>query len=72
MKNDWRGVFPALTADTLAATRKAIATMCEAKRTISFDPNLRPALWASPETWAFLLLATPLSYSFPILQSFEN
>ena len=44
------GVFPALTASTLAATHKAIATMREAKRTISFDPNLRPALWTSPET----------------------
>ena len=44
------GVFPALTASTLAATRKAIATMREAGRTISFDPNLRPTLWRSPET----------------------
>src|SRR5438552_3764514 len=39
------GVFPALTASTLAATRKAIATMREAGRTTSLDPNLRPTLW---------------------------
>jgi sugar/nucleoside kinase (ribokinase family) len=43
------GVFPALSAATLDATRKAIATMRAAGRTISFDPNLRPTLWRSPE-----------------------
>ena len=43
------GVFPALSPTTLAATRKAIATMREAGRTLSFDPNLRPTLWRSPE-----------------------
>ena len=44
------GVFPALSPTTLEATRKAITTMREAGRTISFDPNLRPTLWPSPET----------------------
>ena len=43
------GVFPALSAATLAATQKAIATMRDAGRTISFDPNLRPTLWPSPD-----------------------
>ena len=43
------GVFPALSAATLAATRQAIATMRAAGRTVSFDPNLRPTLWRSPE-----------------------
>ncbi|GLC91210.1 sugar kinase [Cupriavidus sp. TA19] len=43
------GVFPALAAGTQAATRQAIATMRAAGRTISFDPNLRPTLWATPE-----------------------
>ena len=44
------GVFPALSPTTLEATRKAISTMREAGRTISFDPNLRPALWPTPES----------------------
>ncbi|MBL8351554.1 MAG: sugar kinase [Burkholderiaceae bacterium] len=43
------GVFPALGAATLAATRKAIATMDAAGRSLSFDPNLRPSLWPSAE-----------------------
>ncbi len=41
------GVFPALSASTLELTRRAIAVMREAGRYISFDPNLRPTLWAS-------------------------
>jgi 2-dehydro-3-deoxygluconokinase len=41
------GVFPALNTNTLAATRQAIAVMRAAGRTVSFDPNLRPALWPS-------------------------
>jgi 2-dehydro-3-deoxygluconokinase len=44
------GIFPALTPETLAATRAAMATMRAHGRTISFDPNLRPALWSSKET----------------------
>jgi len=43
------GVFAALSPSTLAAAHKSIALMREAGRTISFDPNLRPALWASTE-----------------------
>ncbi len=42
------GVFPALTPSTLAATQAAMAAMRGAGRSISFDPNLRPALWPSP------------------------
>lgn len=41
------GVFPALSATTLAATQRAIALARAHGRTISFDPNLRPALWSS-------------------------
>ncbi|MES2957739.1 MAG: sugar kinase [Pseudomonadota bacterium] len=41
------GVFPALSASTLAATRRAMALARAHGRTISFDPNLRPALWPS-------------------------
>lgn len=44
------GVFPALSTNTLAATREAMRIMRAAGRTISFDPNLRPSLWSSPET----------------------
>jgi 2-dehydro-3-deoxygluconokinase len=43
------GVFPALSANTLAATRRAIMLARRHGRTISFDPNLRPALWPSRE-----------------------
>ncbi len=43
------GVFPAISATTLPAAVKTMDTMREAGRTISFDPNLRPTLWASTE-----------------------
>lgn len=43
------GVFPALSGSTLAATQRAMALAREHGRTISFDPNLRPALWPSRE-----------------------
>jgi sugar/nucleoside kinase (ribokinase family) len=43
------GVFPALSASTLAATQRAMAVAREHGKTIGFDPNLRPALWPSPE-----------------------
>ena len=42
------GVFPALSAATLAATQRAIALARQLGRTVSFDPNLRPTLWPSP------------------------
>ena len=41
------GVFPALSASTLAATRRAMAVAREHGKTIGFDPNLRPTLWPS-------------------------
>jgi sugar/nucleoside kinase (ribokinase family) len=43
------GVFPALSTSCLEAAHKSMAVMRAAGRTISFDPNLRPALWPSPE-----------------------
>lgn len=43
------GVFAALSATTLAAARKTMTLMRAAGRSVSFDPNLRPTLWASPE-----------------------
>jgi 2-dehydro-3-deoxygluconokinase len=39
------GVFPALSNSALAATRLAMQTMRAHGKTISFDPNVRPALW---------------------------
>jgi 2-dehydro-3-deoxygluconokinase len=42
------GVFPALSQGCLDVTRRAIAVMRRAGRGLSFDPNLRPSLWASP------------------------
>jgi sugar/nucleoside kinase (ribokinase family) len=43
------GVFPAISASARAAGHKTLEVMRVAGRTISFDPNLRPTLWASPE-----------------------
>ena len=43
------GVFAAVSASTLEAAKKSITVMREAGRTVSFDPNLRPTLWASAE-----------------------
>ena len=42
------GIFPALTPATLGATQAAMALARAHGRSISFDPNLRPALWPSP------------------------
>lgn len=43
------GVFAAISASTLPAARKAMDIMRAAGRTVSFDPNLRPTLWARTE-----------------------
>jgi 2-dehydro-3-deoxygluconokinase len=43
------GVFAAVSASTLPAAQKTMALMRDAGRSVSFDPNLRPTLWASPE-----------------------
>ena len=43
------GVFAAISATSLQAACKTLEVMRAAGRTISFDPNLRPTLWASPE-----------------------
>ena len=43
------GVFAAVSASTLPAARKSMDIMRSAGRSISFDPNLRPTLWATPE-----------------------
>ena len=43
------GIFPALNAGTFALTIAAMKQMRGAGGTVSFDPNLRPALWGSPD-----------------------
>ncbi len=41
------GVFAGVSGSTLALMRSAMEMMRAAGRSVSFDPNLRPALWAS-------------------------
>ena len=43
------GVFAAISPTTLPAAVKTMDVMRAAGRTISFDPNLRPTLWASTD-----------------------
>ncbi len=43
------GVFAAVSATTLPTAERCLQLMRDAGRSISFDPNLRPTLWASPE-----------------------
>ncbi|MHA3903428.1 sugar kinase [Castellaniella sp. WN] len=43
------GVFAAVSADSFQVSRQTMRLMREAGRTVSFDTNLRPALWASAE-----------------------
>jgi sugar/nucleoside kinase (ribokinase family) len=43
------GVFAALSANCYVTAQRSLALMREAGRTISFDPNLRPTLWPTPE-----------------------
>lgn len=43
------GVFAAVSQTTLPAARKTMDLMRAAGRSVSFDPNLRPTLWASTE-----------------------
>ena len=43
------GVFAAVSDTSLQAAIRSMEVMRAAGRTISFDPNLRPTLWASPE-----------------------
>lgn len=42
------GVFAGVSAGTLATQQRAMDLMRGAGRSVSFDPNLRPTLWASP------------------------
>lgn len=44
------GVFPAISETSRAAAGKTFEVMRAAGRTISFDTNLRPSLWDTPES----------------------
>lgn len=43
------GVFPAISGSSLEAACHSVELMRAAGRSISFDPNLRPTLWSSPD-----------------------
>lgn len=43
------GVFAAVSASTLLLARQSMDLMRAAGRSVSFDPNLRPTLWVTPE-----------------------
>ncbi len=43
------GVFAAISENCYQVARTTMASMREAGKTVSFDPNLRPTLWASTE-----------------------
>lgn len=43
------GVFAAVSPTTLLLARRSMDLMRGAGRSVSFDPNLRPTLWASPQ-----------------------
>jgi 2-dehydro-3-deoxygluconokinase len=64
------GVFAALSPNCLATQVRAMTLARAAGRTISFDPNLRPTLWASPETMRSTLndLATRADWVLPGLE----
>ncbi len=64
------GVFAAISATTLPAARKTMDVMRAAGRSVSFDPNLRPTLWATPELMRTSIndLATRADWVLPGLE----
>ncbi len=64
------GVFAAVSASTLPAARKTMDLMRGAGRSVSFDPNLRPSLWATPELMREAIndLATRAAWVLPGLE----
>jgi 2-dehydro-3-deoxygluconokinase len=64
------GVFAAVSASTLPAARKTMDLMRGAGRSVSFDPNLRPTLWATPELMREAIndLATRADWVLPGLE----
>jgi 2-dehydro-3-deoxygluconokinase len=64
------GVFAAISATTLPAARKTMDLMRAAGRSVSFDPNLRPTLWVTPEVMRASIndLATRADWVLPGLE----
>ncbi|MGA8784578.1 MAG: sugar kinase [Polaromonas sp.] len=64
------GVFAAISATTLPAARKTMDVMRAAGRSVSFDPNLRPTLWTTPELMRTSIndLATRADWVLPGLE----
>jgi 2-dehydro-3-deoxygluconokinase len=64
------GVFAAISATTLPAARHTMDLMRRAGRSVSFDPNLRPTLWATPEIMRDAIndLATRADWVLPGLE----
>ena len=64
------GVFAAVSPSTLPVARKTMELMRAAGRSVSFDPNLRPTLWASPELMREAIndLATRADWVLPAME----
>jgi len=64
------GVFAAVSESTLPAAARTMNLMRAAGRSVSFDPNLRPTLWASPELMRASIndLATRADWVLPGLE----
>jgi 2-dehydro-3-deoxygluconokinase len=64
------GIYPALTPHTFEVTQTAMARMRANGKSVSFDPNLRPALWPSIEAMRTSInaLAARADWVFPGLQ----
>ena len=64
------GVFAAVSASTLQAAIKTMNLMHGAGHSVSFDPNLRPSLWATPELMRNTIndLATRADWVLPGLE----
>ena len=64
------GIYPALTPHTFEVTQTAMACMRANGKSVSFDPNLRPALWTSTNAMRASInaLAAKADWVFPGLQ----
>ena len=64
------GVFAAISDSALSTARKTMDLMRGAGRSVSFDPNLRPTLWATPELMREAIndLATRADWVLPGLE----